>query len=125
MSINNSTFNIPEWSSVITAVSIPSTIAVYGNGKAIGVISNENGPNGTKLIYSTKRTGTASAFGINVGDYKSTNLPYTNSGTPDTTGMAQHQAIGLTTDTSGKSGIVAKSNSITRTSKSFNFCIKY
>ena len=111
-SVLNTTFNLPTWSTVITAVSIPSTIAVYGNGKTLGLT---NGTNNFGLRQTTSYfRGAQNIYGTNVGD------------TSSATGLSSDGiSYGVTTDTSGKSGIVAKSNSITRISKSFNFCIKY
>ena len=103
---------MPNWSSVITNVSIPSTIAVYGNGKTLG------------FYDGTDYFGCSYFYGQNGG--QNTNLYNTNIGSNNLgTNTSNAKSIGLTSDTSGKSGIVAKSNSITKTSKSFKFCIKY
>ena len=103
---------MPTWSSVITAVSIPTSIAVYGNGKTMGLTDGTN-------YFSIRQGSTALAsvknsYNINVGTT-----------TGDAVASKTNTSIGVTTDTSGKSGIVAKSNSITRTSISFKFSIKY
>lgn len=74
--------------------------------------------------------------GTNTGSpYNWQNSTYTvfmqnkyNTTVNSTAGVSGNQLngnLGLTTDTSGKSGIVAKSNSITKTSQSYKFCIKY
>jgi hypothetical protein len=110
------TFNIPTWSSVVTAVSIPNTIAVYGNGKTMGFtegsfeygLSNGTSSGGNNLHVINQQ------YNTNVGTVY-----------PAATNPSQKVSLGLVSDTSGKSGIVAKSNSITRTSLSMKFGIKY
>ena len=106
---------MPEWSTVITAVSIPTSIAVYGNGKTMGIT------NGTKtggLNYNSGSNAISTsteALGKEPGVVSGSTKPFTTS----------HQNLGLTTATNGNSGIVAKSDSITKTSQTYNFCIKY
>ena len=102
---------MPNWSSVITNVSIPSTIAVYGNGKTLGLTDSTNytALNGNTNGYIQNRTG---GYGTQI-----------SSSAAD--GSILTGRLGITSDTSGNSGIVAKSNSITKISKSFKFCIKY
>jgi hypothetical protein len=93
---------------VITDVSIPSTIAVYGNGKELGLIDDID----------------LSITSIN-GYYAVTNYSGVAVGTSiNNNSRNARKSIGITTDSS-KSGIIAKSDSITTTSKSFKFCIKY
>ena len=108
-----STFNIPSWSSVVTAVSIPSTIAVYGNGKTLGFSDDKNNysilPGSSGSYYST------SAYNKNIGG--------TASGTD--TRPSSTRLMGITKNTNGTSGIVAKSNSITRTVITKKYIIKY
>ena len=104
---------MPTWSTVITAVSIPSTIAVYGNGKVLGLTNgSKNGGLELADVDRNSRMVIESKYNTNVS-------------TSSTTETGLTGCFGLTTDTSGKSGIVAKSNSITRTSKTYKFCIKY
>ena len=111
----NSTFNLPNWTTVITAVSIPSTIAVYGNGKAIGLT---NGSTNAGLT-----TGNNDVGRLNEKDtVYNANIATSGGGNGS---FGNYNIIGLSKDTSGKSGIIAKSNSITRTSASYRFCIKY
>ena len=109
----NSTFNIPNWKTVITAVSIPSTIAVYGNGKTLGVT------NGSHTA--------APSVGGSAGDagfaYNGYNKTPTNSNPGGS--FITNSIIGVVQNTDGTSGLIAKSNSITRTSLSINFSIKY
>ena len=106
---------MPSWSSVITAVSIPSTIAVYGNGKTLGLT---NGTNNFGLIGKDDE--------VNSRLYQTWayNKSVTST-TPSTTTSKYYGLFGLSTATDGASGIVAKSNSITKTSQSYKFCIKY
>ena len=106
-----STFNIPNWGSVITDVSIPSTIAVYGNGKALGLT---NGSENCGL-----QTGSAPYVAAGTNAYDK------NISTTGNQGAFNNGTYGIVSDISGKSGIVAKSNSITRTSLSIKFSIKY
>jgi len=106
------TFNLPTWNTVITDISIPTFIAVYGNGKTIGLTDGTNYfsiRHGSTALASVKNS-----YGINVGTT-----------TGDAVASKTNTSIGVTTETNGKSGIVAKSNSITKTSQSYNFCIKY
>lgn len=107
------TFNIPVWSSAVTDVSIPSTITVYGNGKVLG-LTDGNGFNGGLITgganYQTGLKGAA------YGQI----LPYTYSGTTDN----GNRTFGVTTN-AANSGLVAKSNSITKSTMSVNFVIKY
>lgn len=105
------TFNLPTWNTVITDVSIPSTIPVYGNGKTIGLTDGSNNygfspsqNNSGNVLYN-------GGYGSNAGTNTSGNLP--------------RKSMGITTATDGNSGIVAKSDSIIKTSQTYNFCIKY
>lgn len=108
-----STFNIPKWSSVVTAVSIPNTIAVYGNGKVLG-LTDGNGFNCGLITgganYQTGLKG--AAFGQT--------LPYSYSGVSDN----GNRTFGVTTD-AVNSGLIAKSNLITRTVITKKYVIKY
>lgn len=109
------TFNLPEWSSVITDINIPNTIAVYGNGTTLGLTDGTNNRDlvsvgGSQVARTEAQTG---AYGKAVGTNASTSTSSAN------------KTLALTTATDGKSGIIAKSNSITRISKLFKFCIKY
>ena len=95
---------------MINDIYIPSTIAVYGNGKGIGIELNGKrgciGPGNSGAFCGTagynKVSNTALSYDIK-GDY----------------------SIGLTTETGGQSGIVAKSNSITTKQFVCHFIIKY
>ena len=107
---------MPNWKTVITAVSIPSTIAVYGNGKNIKLYDGHN-TRGTMFTNSGDHTVAVqitNSYNVNVGTAVSSNG-----------GSGGKYAAGLTTSTDGSSGIIAKSNSITRTSLSIKFSIKY
>ena len=105
---------MPNWKTVITAVSIPSTIAVYGNGKVLGLTCG----NGKEYVLGGWTGGTYAQ----VSPAKNT-LPYdVTTSNPQLTNNAGTFGI-IQSDT--KSGIVAKSNSITRTSLSIKFSIKY
>ena len=105
---------MPNWSTVITAVSIPSTIAVYGNGKTLGLTLNNSSNFGLSF-------GTNNSWALRLNTGFGTNLNSSVSETSTTT----NRALGITNNTNGNSGMVAKSNSITRTSLSIKFSIKY
>lgn len=104
--ISGSTWTIVG-TSIITDVSIPSTIAVYGNGKTLGYTDGTNNlallPGGDGRIY-----GMGYGYDKNIGTAGSGGNVTTN------------KYIGIVSDTSGKSGLVAKSNSITKTSITVN-----
>jgi hypothetical protein len=104
--ISGSTWTIVG-TSIITDVSIPSTIAVYGNGKTLGYTDGTNNlallPDGDGRIY-----GMGYGYDKNIGTDGSGENVTTN------------KYIGIVSDTSGKSGLVAKSNSITKTSITVN-----
>lgn len=93
--------------SIITEVSIPSTIAVYGNGKTLGYT---DGSNNLALLTG----GDGRTYGMGNGYDKS--IGTAGSGGNVTT----NKYIGIVSDTSGKSGLVAKSNSITKTAVTVN-----
>lgn len=82
------------------------TIAVAGNGKALGLT------NGTLFTGLTNSSGTLrsveGAYGVNVGTQKG-----------NVTNMDQ-QALGVTSDTTGKSGLVAYANGLTGTADMTN-----
>ena len=114
MVLNNSTFNIPSWSSLISDIYIPDTIAVYGNGKVLGLTCG----NGKEYVLGGWSGGTYAQ----VSPAKNT-LPYNvTTSNPTLTNNAGTFGI-IQSDI--KSGIVAKSNSITKTTMSANFIIKY
>ena len=103
---------------MITAVSIPSTIAVYGNGKAMGF---RNGNNQTAGLMTATLGGAQGAL-LARPNYYNKNIGTQGSGDA---GIGNNIAFGIVSNTDGTSGLIAKSDSITRTSKSFKFCIKY
>ena len=89
--------------SLITEVSIPSTIAVYGNGKTLGF---NDGSTNVGLFASGNTT-----YGIEAA----TNLFNVDKGTAYSGGfLGSNKGLGVTTSTNGSSGLIAKSNSITR-----------
>lgn len=98
--------------SIITNVSIPSSIAVYGNGKVIGLTNGTN-KYGMGCTWQNSQLYTGGSDDISLGTSVSNTQP--NSSTYN-----QRGKIGLVTDTNGNSGIVAKSNSITKTSLTVN-----
>ena len=110
---------MPSWNSVITNVSIPSTIAVYGNGY------------GLTLTNNSQTIGIAHDSDHAFAAIGATNQPWVGVGSgTGRNGSQQGLALGLPTARQigsdlSKSGIVAKSDSITKTSKTFKFCIKY
>lgn len=113
------TFNIPNWETVITAVSIPSTIAVYGNGYGL-TLSDGTTDAGIHRIQ-TNNAASGALYPItsnNVGHEIGTSV-VAGGGT-----VNHSKVLGVTTDPT-KSGIIAKSNSITKTSLSIKFSIKY
>lgn len=115
----STTFNLPNIQNIITAVTIPSSIAVYGNGKCIGVYSSSSNTAG---LASTTRSGDAKGI---VGTYSTAYNVAVGGSYSGSTNAVSINGIGITTDTSGKSGIVAKSSSITRTTVVLKHVIKY
>ena len=107
------TFNLPNWKSVVSAVTIPSTIAVYGNGKTLGVT------NGSHTA--------APSVGGSAGDagfaYNGYNKAPTNSNPGGS--FITNSTIGVVQNTDGTSGLIAKSNSITRSAFNSKFIIKF
>lgn len=110
---------MPNWTSIISNISIPSTIAVYGNGYGLTLTNNSQ-------TFAIAHDGSNSATCIGA-----TTTSYVTVGTSTSRNETQQaKALGIPTASQigsnlAKSGIVAKSDSITKTSKSFNFCIKY
>lgn len=95
--------------SIITDVSIPLTIPVYGNGKSIGIY---NGNDKASFVSDTNY-GVFAYTSLYGNDVNSTSTA--PSGSNRKTGL-----WGLTTDTDGNSGIIAKSDNITKTSLTVN-----
>jgi hypothetical protein len=106
--ISGSTWTIVG-TSVVTGVSIPTSIPVYGNGK---VISFYNGTSTGTLIER------GSGYGFAAGSAATGSAVGTSS--PLTTYTPNNVAVGLSTATDGNSGIVAKSNDITKTTITVN-----
>ena len=107
---------MPNWNTVITAVSIPSTIAVYGNGKTLG-LTDGTYAGGITLNnnYNNQETFDRNQYNKNIGTVVTSNSWFGNT----------KKGVGVVQNTDGTSGLIAKSNSITRTSLSIKFSIKY
>lgn len=107
--------------SIVTGVSIPSTIPVYGNGKGIRVTCRKSGSlanftlqrhsSGSNL-YGDVYTGVDGTYDI--GTYVNTD----NTATGSQSGTSNGAVMGLVEDTN--SGIIAKSDNITKTSLTVN-----
>ena len=107
--LNKRTFNLPNWTQIVTNVSIPNTIPVYGNGKTLGFT---NGTDNFGLFLSTNEPMILSvnAYDKNVGTTGITNI------------TRAAKTLGITYDGT-KSGVVAKSNDITQTKTNPNIKI--
>jgi hypothetical protein len=95
--------------SITTDVTIPSSIAVYGNGKTLGLTLNNSSNYGLSF-------GTNNSWGLRLNTGFGSNI---NSSVSETS-IPVNKALGITNKTNGDSGIVAKSDSITKTSITVN-----
>ena len=95
--------------SITTDVTIPSSIAVYGNGKTLGLTLNNSSNYGLSF-------GTNNSWGLRLNTGFGSNI---NSSVSETS-TTVNKALGITNKTNGDSGIVAKSDSITKTSITVN-----
>jgi hypothetical protein len=87
---------------LVKDVSIPSSIAVYGNGKTLGL--NDGSTN--VGLFAASNT----AYGVEAG----TGLFNVSKGSGGTgSWLNSEKGLGVTTNTDGSSGLVAKSDSIT------------
>ena len=106
--ISGSTWN-KIGTSITTDVTIPSSIAVYGNGKTLGLTLNNSSNYGLSF-------GTNNSWGLRLNTGFGSNI---NSSVSETS-TTVNKALGITNKTNGDSGIVAKSDSITKTSITVN-----
>jgi hypothetical protein len=95
--------------SITTDVTIPSSIAVYGNGKTLGLTLNNSSNYGLSFGMSNSW-----ALRLNTGFGSNINSSVSETST------TVNKALGITNKTNGDSGIVAKSDSITKTSITVN-----
>ena len=107
----SNTFNVPNYTNILLPTS--STVAVKGNGKALGITDGTN-------THSMTTRGYSSADGyLSMGNYNSGNLPQSITSIGDSLPVYNNTAYGIATDSS-KSGITGNLSNTT----SFNFFIR-
>lgn len=107
------TFNLPNWQSVVSDVTIPSTITVCGNGKTLGLTNG-----GTWYGVSF---GTNNSWAVRLSTWQSGGAAVGSSVSETSTTV--NKALGIIEDV--QSGLIAKSNSITRSAFNSKFIIKF